>query len=111
MDIGIVGYSPIYEKNPFLMTNIELMGLSSGKLGFYARSGLPMVLIGYPFPPDLFAKYSFGISIDDESKLAGALQELVENYSDFSRESRRLYDEVLSFDVHLPKLMGQLKLK
>jgi glycosyltransferase involved in cell wall biosynthesis len=110
MDIGIVGYSPIHGKNPFLMTNIELMGLSSGKLAFYARSGLPMVLIGYPFPPDLFGKYSFCISIDDESQLAGALQELVENYSDFSRESRRLFDEVLNFDVHLPKLFGQLKL-
>ena len=87
MDFGVVGYAPVKGPNPFLMTNIELMGLSSGKLGFYTRSGLPMVLIGYPLPADLLLEYDFAISIDDESELAGALERLAKDYSRHASES------------------------
>lgn len=110
MDIGIVGYSPVTGSNPFLMTNIELMGLSSGKLGVYTRSGLPIVLIGYPFPEDLLSEYDFAISINDESQLPAALEELVVNYCRHSSESRRFFDEVLNFDNHWPQFSGVLKI-
>ena len=111
MDIGIVGYAPITGFNPFLMTNIELMGLSSGKLGIYTRSGLPIVLIGYPFPDNLLSEYDFAISINDESQLPDALEGLVANYSHHASESRRFFDEVLNFDNHWPEFLGALKIE
>jgi hypothetical protein len=78
------------------------MGLSSGKLASYTRSGLPVIVSGNPILKPLMSEYKFGIYIDDSSEIPGALIQIKSDWDIYSKEARRFFIDYLDFDKFWP---------
>jgi glycosyltransferase involved in cell wall biosynthesis len=93
VDIGIVYYRPYHENN-------AQIAFASGKLAFYLRHGVPVVINNLPSLVRLNERYGFGCVISrpgDPAELSAALKTIVASYDEFSRNARRCFLEELEF--------------
>lgn len=93
-DVGFATYFP----NPmdiFAGKNIQVIGLSSGKLSTYMMLGLPSVVTNHMTYAELMQGYEFGSIIYSAKDIRNALKRINENYDRFSSNCLRLYNEIL----------------
>jgi hypothetical protein len=93
VDIGIVYYRPYHENN-------ARIAFASGKLAFYLRQGVPVVMNDLPSLVRLNEKYGFGCVISrpgDPAELSAALKTIVGSYREYSRNARRCFMEEFEF--------------
>lgn len=95
-DMGIVFYVPI-EGSAYTQENIRTIGLSSGKIGYYLRAGLPVVVNRFSSIGDVIDREGCGVAVEDGRGVAEAMDRILGDYETFSRQACRLFDERLDF--------------
>ena len=94
--IALVLYYPDSDVGSHFGKNILEIGLSSGKLSLFCSQGIPVI-----FSPDktflkLKNSFDYGEPLWEFSDFFNIIGMIYENYDLYSRESRRLYEEVLN---------------
>lgn len=95
-DIGVAFYVP--GGDVFSQQNIRTIGLSSGKVSNYLRSGLPLVVNRASSLGALVAEHGIGVSVGQASDLKHALEEISLEYADISARAIDFFNERLDFD-------------
>ena len=93
--VGLAFYRPIDD-------NHAQMGLASGKLAFYLRHGIPVLMNSLASLVALNEKYNFGVSIQDLTRSEDfrvALDTIMAQYSVFSQNARRCFREEFNFSA------------
>jgi hypothetical protein len=87
--IGLICYAPID-------LNFATTLVSSGKLTYCLRNGIPVVIVA-KCPPRFLLDWRCGICVSQIDEIGDALVTLSCNYSEFSAEARRCYDQIFDF--------------
>ena len=88
-NVGIVGYD---ESN----ANVASAWASSGKLSYYLKYGLPVVLVT-PVRPRLLDARRFGLWVRDPAEIGSALDEITANYPTYRRAALESYAALFDF--------------
>jgi len=96
--IGLIFYKPI---NANYATTWE----SSGKLVYYLRNGLPVVIVA-DSPTSKLDEWGCGIWVGDFTGISAAIQTIIADYGRFSANARRCYDENFDFRKAFDRLMA-----
>jgi hypothetical protein len=93
--IGLAFYRPIDE-------NFAQIALASGKLPFYLKHGIPILLNDLPSTRALIERHHCGALVADPASpadLASAVGTIMANYADYCANARRCFREEFDFDV------------
>jgi hypothetical protein len=111
-DFGLAPYKPVPDRW-WSGSNLHHLGFSSGKVGYYALCGLPILARSLPVFEREFAKYGCGKTYRRLADTGSLLKEMDTSYSRCSTEARRFYAERLNptsgmkaFIDRLLKLVG-----
>lgn len=99
-DIGIVCYQTA---DP----NDATSWASSGKLVFYLRHGLPIVMVT-PECPSLIEEWQCGVWTTDVSGIGAALTEIATDYDGYSARARKTYEALYDFTAAFDRLMEKI---
>jgi glycosyltransferase involved in cell wall biosynthesis len=99
-DIGISFYRPI-NKNKALGP--------AGKVSFYLSQGLPIITNKIPSVMDLVKKYRCGICVDTVREMGDAIRTILENYSEFSANTKICYENELEFSKYFKKVLEKIE--
>jgi len=94
-DYGLAPYRPVPD-NPATGANVYHLGLSSGKVAYYAMCGLPILARSLPVFDREFANYKCGKVYQKLAETGPLLEEMNSNYASYSDEARRFYRERLN---------------
>jgi hypothetical protein len=72
------------------------LGLSSTKIAYYAALGIPILSTNIPSLVTYRRLYRFGELIKKPEELGLRIEQIENNFSDYARQSRRFYREVLN---------------
>lgn len=107
-DFGLAPYKP----NPGWWEsyrNMYHIGLSSGKVAYYAMCGLPIIATDLPVYLKEFQKFDCGKVYHRISETGTILQSLNERYEFHSSEAKRFYSERLDPTYHSKEFVKRLK--
>ena len=111
-DIGIALYeSKLRRPDNHIHTylNIATMGLSSGKISDYLQSGLPVITNKLIGTSEFIATYGCGISIDTPQGIGLALDMIGKNYSEYSQNACRAFNDGLEFERYFHSVVQKIK--
>jgi hypothetical protein len=94
-DFGLATYE-IDRSGLYTGKNLELIGLASGKVAYYAMFGLPILATALPAFDRYFGVYGCGRTFRLPSETGAILAEMASDYTRFSSGARRFYNEKLS---------------
>lgn len=108
--VGLAFYSPEFTGPPDRHEkNLEILGLSSGKLSDYLWCGLPVVVnrrvIG---PQELVNSYNCGICVAETGQIQMALDKIFRHYDEYVGNACRCFDEKLELERHFNPVIGRL---
>jgi hypothetical protein len=106
-DFGLAPYKPIPDAWQ-TAKNIHHLGLSSGKISYYALCGLPILARSLPVFEREFARYKCGKIYHRLSETGDLLEEMSRDYENYSREAKRFYDERLNPGDGMDKFCDRL---
>jgi hypothetical protein len=106
-DFGLAPYKPIPD-GWWTGKNIYHLGLSSGKVSYYAMCGLPILARSLPVFETEFREYECGKIYDRLSDTGELLDEMQCRYSHYRDESLRFYRERLNPTGKMQLLCEQL---
>lgn len=101
-DIGLSFYRPI---------NKSFALSPSGKISFYLSQGLPFITNKIPSAVDLVSKYKCGICVDKIEEVGEAISKILENYSEFSANTKICYENELEFSKFFKKILDYYEKK
>lgn len=107
--MGVALYFPQKDGPVVLGRNIEDIGLASGKFGYYAELGLPVVVRAQSIYEELNRQYRFGAIVEEPKDLTDAIEQIRENYRDYSVGIRELYQEKLNPEKPIGALISYLQ--
>jgi glycosyltransferase involved in cell wall biosynthesis len=96
-DVGLAFYVP-QAGSAFTQRNVQTIGLSSGKLAYYLRAGLPVVVNRGTSIAEVVDADDLGASVDDAAGIGAALQHVARNYARYSAGALRFFDRHLDFN-------------
>ncbi len=108
-DAGLAFYVPT-PGSRFTQTNIESIGLSSGKIAQYLRAGLPVIVNSTPTIARVVEERGFGVSVSDAAGIPGALERIEGGYNGYSSRAVDFFNERLDFRLGFQRLLGRLRL-
>jgi len=94
-DFGLAPYRPV-PGDLWTGKNIYHLGFASGKVSYYALCGLPILTRSLPVFEREFSRYACGKIYRRLSETGNLLEEMSRDYDNYSRESKRFYDERLN---------------
>ena len=95
-DIGIAFYVP-NKQTAFTQRNVQTIGLSSGKLAYYLRAGLPVIVNRASSIATLIEQAGAGVAVHNAQEIAPALERIAHNYEAVSTSAQRFFNERLDF--------------
>jgi glycosyltransferase involved in cell wall biosynthesis len=101
-DIGIAFYYPNFITGK-PNKNIETMGLSSGKVAYYLRAGLPVIVNNSTTLSRYIVDNKCGIAVSESSEIGVALRIIDDNYQDYSINAMKFFDEKWEFSKYFSK--------
>jgi glycosyltransferase involved in cell wall biosynthesis len=108
-DVGIAFYNPYLSWSPSMPNkNLELMGLSSGKLSSYLHSGLPVVVNEAIGPRELVKTYDCGVCVSQASEIEEALKTIFERYDWYAENACRCFNERLEFGQYFEAVIKKI---
>lgn len=107
-DIGIAFYVPTGESS-FDQQNVETIGLSSGKIAYYARSGIPTLANAASSVGDLVEDAGCGVKVQAAIDIAAALADASGRYEDLSAGACRFFDTHLDFERSFAAAVDRLR--
>jgi glycosyltransferase involved in cell wall biosynthesis len=96
-DVGLAFYVP-QAGSAFTQQNVQTIGLSSGKLAYYLRAGLPVIVNRASSIAEVVERERLGVAVDDAGGIGTALQDLAAAYEEYSAGALRFFDERLDFN-------------
>jgi glycosyltransferase involved in cell wall biosynthesis len=79
----------------------------SGKVSFYLSQGLPIITNKIPSVMDFISKYKCGICVDTPQDIGGAIKTILDNYSEYSGNTKICYENELEFSKHFKKVLDR----
>jgi glycosyltransferase involved in cell wall biosynthesis len=95
-DVGLAFYVSTGASS-FTGSNVQTIGLSSGKLAYYLRSGLPVVVNRVASISADIEAHRAGAAVDDASALGAALQRVAADYDVMSARACAFFEHRLAF--------------
>jgi glycosyltransferase involved in cell wall biosynthesis len=95
-DVGVAFYVP-HAGSSFTQRNVQTIGLSSGKLAYYLRAGLPVIVNRAASIGEVVESRGIGAAVDDAAGIAPALQRVADQYDRFSAAALAFFDDQLDF--------------
>lgn len=96
-DIGFIAYNA----NDL---NFHYIARASGQLVEYLRCAKPVIVLGNTDLPRLVEEEKVGVAINEIDELSAAIKKVVSNYSHYSLNCMRLYNEQYNLDSYLHAL-------
>jgi glycosyltransferase involved in cell wall biosynthesis len=94
-DIGIAFYMSTSETKTGL--NVQVLGLSSGKIAYYLRSGLPVIVNQAGSISELLQHEECGIAVEDGRDIGRAIGQIAQQYDEYSGRACQVFDKYLDF--------------
>jgi glycosyltransferase involved in cell wall biosynthesis len=107
-DIGIAFYK-IVPGSPFTMNNITFMGLCSGKLAYYLRSGLPVIINNVTSASDFVIQEKCGVSVTSKDEVSQAISTIAMDYEKFSQNSLDAYGKYFDISKYFTQLVENIE--
>jgi glycosyltransferase involved in cell wall biosynthesis len=95
-DVGLAFYVPVGGSS-FTQSNVQTIGLSSGKLAYYLRAGLPVIVNRAASIASLVESGGCGIAVDNASSIAPALDRIARGHAGFSSAACAFFEQHLDF--------------
>jgi hypothetical protein len=95
-DVGLAFYVPTGDSS-FTQRNIQTIGLSSGKLAYYLRAGLPVVVNAAASVAPLLEGDGSGISVAGADDIPRALARVEAAYAQYSQGACAFFERHLDF--------------
>jgi glycosyltransferase involved in cell wall biosynthesis len=95
-DVGLAFYVPTGASS-FTGSNVGTIGLSSGKLAYYLRAGLPVVVNRASSIARLVESRGAGVAVEDARSIGSALDRLAADYDALSAGACAFFDDRLAF--------------
>jgi glycosyltransferase involved in cell wall biosynthesis len=95
-DVGIAFYVA-QSGSAFTQRNVPTIGLSSGKLAYYLRAGLPVVVNRAASIAAEVQSEALGCAVNDPAEIGHALEQITERYEHFSESALQFFDRTLDF--------------
>jgi hypothetical protein len=106
-DVGLAFYVP-QSGSAFTQSNVQTIGLSSGKLAYYLRAGLPVIVNQASSIATVVDERALGISVASAADVGAALQRISEGYERYSAGALRFFDERLDFNRAFAEVLQRL---
>jgi glycosyltransferase involved in cell wall biosynthesis len=107
-DIGIAFYRVIKE-SVSSQENIRTIGLSSGKVAYYLRSGLPVITNDTTSLSAFIREGGCGIVISDEQGIGNAIKEIAAGYEKFQSNAYRSFENKLDFTAGFSNVIKRIE--
>ncbi len=96
--VGIAFYDPATgSPRRDMEENIRTIGLSSGKLSYYLRAGLPVIVNDAASIAGPIARWRCGASVGSAGEIADALEKIDDDYEGYSARAVEVFDRHLDF--------------
>jgi hypothetical protein len=95
-DVGLAFYVPTGGSS-FTGTNVGTIGLSSGKLAYYLRAGLPVIVNRAASISAEIETAGAGVAVDHAGALGAALRHIAAEYDAMSTRACAFFDDRLAF--------------
>lgn len=95
-DVGIAFYF-VSPDLWYTQENLRSVGLSSGKVAYYLRAGLPVIVNEGTSLADFVREEGCGVVVGEPAEVGGALSAIGERYERVQEEARRVFAERLDF--------------
>jgi glycosyltransferase involved in cell wall biosynthesis len=95
-DVGLAFYVSSGGSS-FTQRNVQTIGLSSGKLAYYLRAGLPVIVNRAASIADLVESSGCGIAVDDAAGIGPALTQIAWRHAEFSAAACAFFEARLDF--------------
>jgi glycosyltransferase involved in cell wall biosynthesis len=95
-DVGVAFYLPTGGSS-FTRTNVQTIGFSSGKLAYYLRAGLPVIVNRAASIGSVVESTGTGIAVSDAAGIGAALERVAASYAELSARACAFFDERLEF--------------
>jgi hypothetical protein len=95
-DVGLAFYVPT-SGSSLTQSNVQTIGLSSGKLAYYLRAGLPVVVNRAASIADTVELSGCGVAVENAGEIGRALDGIATEYDTFSRRACEFFDQRLDF--------------
>jgi glycosyltransferase involved in cell wall biosynthesis len=96
-DVGLAFYVP-QAGSAFTQRNVQTIGLSSGKLAYYLRAGLPVIVNRASSIAEVVEREGLGVAVDAAAGISAALRQVAEAYEPYSARALCFFDEHLDFN-------------
>jgi glycosyltransferase involved in cell wall biosynthesis len=94
--IGIAFYQ-LADGIGFGQQNNQAVGLSSGKIAYYLRSGLPVIVNKNATISKILEREGCGIAVEDGADIGAAIAQIAQDYEKYSEQACRFFDAHLDF--------------
>lgn len=95
-DVGLAFYIPD-PASAFTQQNLLTLGFSSGKLAYYLRAGLPVIVNGDASIAQEVDQHKLGIVVQTAGDVAAAIERIQHGYVQFSSNALTFFAEHLDF--------------
>ena len=106
-DVGLAFYVAV-AGSTFTGTNVQTIGLSSGKLAYYLRAGLPVIVNTSASIAALIESTECGLGVDDATGIAAALDALDADHDAHSARALEFFDRCLDPSPGLRELVARV---
>ncbi|TET39253.1 MAG: hypothetical protein E3J72_01000 [Planctomycetota bacterium] len=107
-DAIIAFYKPVRSRRSG-WSNIKVIGLSSGKVAYALRSGLPVIVNNETTLGEFVQKTGCGVCVETASETGSALRKIESNYGQYSEMAYKTFEEHLRFEKHFKKIMRKIE--
>jgi glycosyltransferase involved in cell wall biosynthesis len=88
--------------------NMTHVGLSSGKLAQYLRSGVPVVVLAFPGLCEIVERYHCGVCVKDVVQLPDAIATVLANHDHYVEGAASCFAEEFAFERHFAAVLTRL---
>ena len=106
-DVGLAFYIPTGD-SWLTQRNVQTIGLSSGKLGAYLRSGLPVIVNSSTSVAPALEAEGCGISVPDATHIGAALSRIQSDYARYSQRACAFFDAHLDFGHRFREVIDRI---
>lgn len=106
-DIGLVLYKKVPD-NKYLQKNIEHIGYASGKFSGFLKYDIPIISLNQKAYKIMLKDNQFGINIKDIDSLPNAINNITNDYDNYSKQANIFYNKELKFDLYWEKLYSEI---
>jgi len=107
-DVGLAFYIATGDSS-FTQRNVQTIGLSSGKLAYYLRAGLPVIVNRAASVASLIEAEACGVAVDGANDVAAALLRIEADAEPFSQRACAFFERHLDFAKAFDEVIDRIE--